>query len=75
MKKLLGFAAAFLAAVTILTSCSRYLKIGFNKYTRVYLPGLTYSGEGDCYSLYASDNSRFFRAGSRTYFFAPSPQM
>lgn len=73
MKKLLTFAAAFLTAATVLTSCSRYLKIGFNKYTRVYLPGLTYSGEGDCYSLYASDNSRFFRAGSRTYFFAPSP--
>ncbi len=73
MKKLMTFAAAFLTAATVLTSCSRYLKIGFNKYTRVYLPGLTYSGEGDCYSLYASDNSRFFRAGSRTYFFAPSP--
>lgn len=73
MKKALCFAAAVLAAATVFTACSRYLKIGFNKYTRVYLPGLTYSGEGDCYSLYASDNSRFFTAGSRTYFFAPSP--
>lgn len=75
MKKLLGFAAAFLTAATVLTSCSRYLKIGFTNIPGVYLPGLTYSGEGDCYSLYASDNSRFFRAGSRTYFLRLLPQM
>ncbi len=63
-------AAAFLLiTVTLLTSCARYLKIEFNKYTRVYLPGLTRSGIFDSYDLYASEENRFFRAGSRTYFF------
>lgn len=73
MKKRLSLAVAAMTAIALLTSCARYLKIEFNKYTRVYLPGLTYSGEGDCYSMYASESSRFFTAGSRTYFFVPSP--
>lgn len=63
-------AAVFiLITVMLLTSCARYLKIDFNKYTRVYLPGLSRSGISDSYDLYASEGSRFFRAGSRTYFF------
>lgn len=57
MKKAVAF---ILITVMLLTSCARYLKIDFNKYTRVYLPGLSRSGISDSYDLYASEGSRFF---------------
>lgn len=41
MKKIAVF---ILITITLLSSCARYLKIDFNKYTRVYLPGLSRSG-------------------------------
>ena len=58
-----------LALSLLLSSCARYLKIEGNRFTRIYLPGLSYSGIFDSYDLYASEQNRFFYAGSRTYFF------
>ncbi len=56
----------------LLTSCSRYLKIEFNKYTRVYLPGISYSSVEDSFDIYSYSLHRYFRAGSRTYLFDES---
>ena len=58
-----------MVVLVLLSSCKRYLKIEFNQYSRVYLPGLVNVEGEDCFDLYRSETNPTFRAGKRIYFF------
>ncbi len=54
---------------TLFSSCTRYLAFQFNRYTRVYLPGITANTDTDAFDLFRDRGSQAFRAGDRIYIF------
>ena len=61
--------AVCLLTVLLLSSCKQYLAFEFNRYTRVYLPGISTNSDMDAFDLYRDNGNQVFRAGDRIYIF------
>jgi len=57
--------AVCLLTVLLLSSCKQYLAFEFNRYTRVYLPGITANSDMDAFGLYRDNGNQVFQAGDR----------